>query len=366
MGWKRVGNAAQYENANWANFVSKQSNTTATNAMRMACADPSITFFFFCREAVLLTGSAAQYGPFMAGDAVFFTGDPWFGSAAECDSYQKTGLSTIYINPVSNQQFTDIGRYVLPDGTPAVDIVCLFAANYASNDKPCLRAYNNDPVTTNPFNPNIQAVLSKGLVGQLQAKGISVLVTITNAFTSVGWSEFTDQGTAQNFVDYLRDDVVGPYGLDGIDIDDEYSRGTANLTSLPMVTALMKQSMPSTLITKALWNDGSVFQSEWNGHTLAGNLTYGWEMTYYGGDAGSRLGPYLTYGMQKSQLSLGFSAETKFQPDWPSVGPEATKTVASDGYAGCMMFDYENQPASIALMQAMVDGMDGPGSWTSR
>ncbi len=89
-----------------------------------------------------------------------------------------------------------------------------------------------------------------------------------------------------------------------------------------------------------------------------------WEMSYYLGDANSRLSPYLQWGMQKNQLSLGFSAESKFAGVWDTVGPQAQQTIA-DGYAGGMMFDYENQPASITLMQALVNGMDGPGSWNT-
>lgn len=362
MGWNKKSNVAQYGQASWDNYVGKTANTTAEEALRIAFANPKITFFFFCREYMVLDGPAAQYGPFEPGDAVFFTGEPWYGSAPQCDSYEKTPISTIYINPKDNQQFQDIGCYLLPDGTPAVDVVCIFAGNYATNTPPMLRANNNDPPTQQPFNPNIQSVLSAGLVQTLQGKGITVLLTIMNAHTPVGWSQFTDQSTAQDFVDYLNGEVVKPYGLDGIDIDDEYSSGTPNNTSLPMVTTLMKQAMPTKLITKALWSDYDVFEANWNGNTLGANLNYGWQMSYYGGDANSRLSFYTNHGMQKNQLCLGFSAESRFSGEWGEVGPQASNTV-SEGYAGGMMFAYENQPESITLMQAMVDGMDGSGSW---
>lgn len=362
MGWNKKSNVAQYGQASWENYVSKTSKTTVEEAMRIAFANPDITFFFFCREYMVLDDPAAEYGPFEPGDAVFFTGDPWYGSAPQCDSYEKTAISTIYISPDNNQQFQDIGCYVLPDGTPAIDVVCIFAANYAINTIPMLRANNNNPPTQDPFNPKIQSVLSAGLVQTLQSRGITVLLTIMNAHTQTGWSQFTDQSTAQNFVNYLNTDVITPYGLDGIDIDDEYSNGAPNNTSLPMVTTLMKQTMPNKLITKALWSDHEVFQANWNGHTLGANLNYGWQMSYYGGDANSRLSFYTDYGMSKNQLCLGFSAENRFSGEWSEVGMQAATTI-SDGYAGGMMFAYENQPDSITLMQAMVDGMDGAGSW---
>jgi hypothetical protein len=309
-----------------------------------------------------LGGPAAQHGPFYPGDAVFFNGKAWYGSAPQCDAYEKTAISTIYITPTNNQQFHDIGCYVLPGGAPAIDVVCIFAGDYATNTIPMLRANNNVPSTQNPLDQSIQDVLSAGLVKALQDKGITVLLAILNAHTQTGWSQFTYAASAQAFVNYLETDVLTPYGLDGIDIDDEYSDGPENDTSLAMVTTLMKQTMPTKLITKALWSDWNVFQANWQGHTLGANLTYGWEMSYYGGDANSRLSFYTGYGMNKNQLCLGFSAEDRFSGLWNTIGPQAAQTI-SDGYAGGMMFNYENQPASIPLMQAMVNGMDGPGSW---
>ena len=172
MGWNKRANLAQYESGNWSNFVKKVATGTAEEAMRVAFANPDITFFFFCRQGIGLNKPpAAQYGPFNAGDAVFFKGQPWYGNALQCDSYEKTPISTIYINPRNNAQFQEIGSYVLKDGAPAIDVVCIFAGNYATNSIPMLRANNNVPVTQKPFNPNIQDVLSSGLVKTLQDKG---------------------------------------------------------------------------------------------------------------------------------------------------------------------------------------------------
>ncbi|CAG9000170.1 MAG: hypothetical protein CENE_02160 [Candidatus Celerinatantimonas neptuna] len=361
MGWKKHANVVQYGEAGWENYVSKSSNTSLQEAMRIAFANPDITFFFYCREHMVLDGSAAQYGPLESGDAVFFKGEPEYGSASQCDVYEKTAISTIYISPTDNKQFQDIGCYVSADGIPAIDVVCIFAGNYATDTVPMLRE-NNNPQAKHPFNQNIQNVLTSGLVNSLQAKGITVLLTVMNAHTQTGWSQFTDQSTAQNFVNYLNTDVISAFGLDGIDIDDEYSEGPAYDTSLPMVTTLMKETMPNKLITKALWNDGRVFKSNWNGHTLGANLSYGWQMSYYNGGANSRLKYYLGNGISKKQLCLGFSAEPKFSKEWKTIGPQASATI-SEGYGGGMMFDYENQPESITLMKAMVEGMNGADSW---
>ena len=267
---------------------------------------------------------------------------------------------TAYINPQSSQQFRDTAGYTLADGTPALNVVCLFAANYAASEVPYLRANNNDPPTTNPFNPNIQQVLDDGSVQYLQSKGLTVLLTITNGWSDVGWSEFTSESDAMEFAQYLQDQVVDQYGLDGIDIDDEYSTGTPNNTSLIMVTTCMREIMPDKIISKALWNDSEYFQATWNGHTLAENLSYGAEMSY-GGEPQYRLPPYTEFGannsLNKDQLSLGFWSGQ------PSSDPSGdVQWVKDGGYAGLMIFGFEAQD-NVDLMGQLVDDWYGSGNW---
>lgn len=277
-------------------------------------------------------------------------------------------LTVAYINPKDWIQFERMTDYFMTDGSPAVDILCLFAANYVTNDRPMLRA-DNDPYSQSSFNPNILSVFSKKAVRAVQDKGIAVLLTIMNGHTNVGWSEFQDEGTAQAFVDYLKSDVVDRYGLDGIDIDDEYSSAQdaglipsgLRLQSLPMVTTLMRQAMPDKLITKALFNDAPIFAADWQGHTLGQNLDYGWQMAYYTGRAADRLFCYEEHGMTKQQLCLGFSLERNFTDLRYQIGPSA-KDAVDAGYAGCMMFGCELPDTSDVLGQ-MVDGMNGAGSF---
>src|SRR3954452_7005487 len=52
--------------------------------------------------------------------------------------------------------------------------------------------------------------------------GIIVVLAVVTNWSKAGWSEFTDQKAAQWFVDQLLA-AVDRFGLDGIDIDDEYS-----------------------------------------------------------------------------------------------------------------------------------------------
>ena len=244
-------------------------------------------------------------------------------------------LVTLYINPQSSQQLRDISNVTLPDGSRAVDFVCLFAGNYAAGTRPYLRANNDTPPTTRPLNKSIQEVLDDGSTAYLQGKGIKVLLTVLNGHKPVGWSEFTSQSAAEDFAAYLKTDIVDPYSLDGIDIDDEYSSGDPNDTSLIMVTTLMRQAMPGKIVSKALWADSEYFQAQWNGHTLAQNLDYGWEMSY-GGSPQYRMPPYAGYGMSKPNLSCGFWSG---QPS-PSL-PQDIQWLEQNGYGGVMVFAYE-------------------------
>ena len=272
----------------------------------------------------------------------------------------RPGVMTAYINPQTSEQFRNVAEYTLANGEPAINVACIFAANYASSELPYLRAENNNPPTTNPFNPNIQQILSDGSVQYLQQKGVKVLLTISNGWSQVGWSEFDSETDATNFAQYLKDEVVDRYGLDGIDIDDEYSQGTPNAVSLAMVTTLMKQIMPDTMITKALWTDYQYFQSNWNGKTLAGNLTCGWEMGY-GGSPQARLLPYTEFGPGNSltpgQMSLGFWAS---QP--PVTPDQDVAWLLNNSCVGAMIFAFEEQ-SNIDLMGQIVTDWYGPGNW---
>jgi hypothetical protein len=267
---------------------------------------------------------------------------------------------TAYINPQSSQQFKDTAGYTLADGSPALNVVCLFAGNYAASEVPYLRANNNDPPTNNPFNGNIQQVLDDGSVQYVQSKGLTVLLTITNGWSEVGWSEFTSESDAMDFAQYLKTQVVDQYGLDGIDIDDEYSTGTPNDTSLIMVTTCMREIMPDKIISKALWSDYEYFQATWNDHTFAENLSYGAEMSY-GGPPDSRLPPYTqfaaSHSLSKDQLSLGFWSGQ------PSSDPsQDVQWLKDNGYAGLMIFAFESQD-NLDLMGQLVDDWYGSGNW---
>ncbi|KAI6661813.1 hypothetical protein LOD99_9820 [Oopsacas minuta] len=344
-----------YGGANWDNLIKTVRNCTPVKAKRIAIKNPNITFFFLCRQYIVINNQG-QLRMFNPGDAVFFSGIPWYGVAPQCDAYNKNHMTVAYTTPDDSQQFLNIASYTLADGSPAVDVVCIFGGNYCTNELPSLRANNNNPPTLNQFNPNIQEVLDSGVVKALQDKGITVLLTILNGHSAVGWSQFTSEIVATAFVNYLKTDIVDKYGLDGIDIDDEYSIGIPNQTSLVMVTSIMQQLMPDKIISKALFNDIHNFDTIYKGKKLSDTLDYGWEMTY-GGNPIFRLPQYVDKGMGKDRLSLGF---------WfGQISPNPEKDVQwikDNGYEGLMVFDFQ-APSDTVMMGTLVNALYGIGNW---
>jgi len=167
---------------------------------------------------------------------------------------------------------------------------------------------------------------------------ITVLLTVVNNWSNAGWSEFMNQKAAQWFVDQLVA-AVNRFGLDGIDIDDEYSIGTPTNACLAMVTTLLRQALPGKIVSKALFQDSQYFGPTWNGHTLTGNLTYGWEMSYFDSDYAGRLQPYVDAGMGKNQLAIGVDTSR-------TDGAAAASFVRQNGYGGIMVFNVTKDSTS--------------------
>jgi hypothetical protein len=337
MPWSIKRNATMFAGANWNGHVKTVSGCSPEQARRIAAQDPRIRFFFFCRDNLTLTHrqwSKPKY--FYAGDAVFFTGEPWYGRTAQCDVYVKEGLSVAYVDNVTPDNLASTGRHLDEDGLPLVDIVCIFAAHINKVlPRGSMRLAPGVPLPAGaslacaPI--NVVHTLQSGVIKALQDKGIAVLLTFLNNHDEAGWSEFKSEDDARNFVAQLQD-LTTRYKLDGIDIDDEYSEGPALPTSLPMVTSFMRRAMPDKIISKALFADLHLFNKRFQGSSLADNLTYGWEMSY-GEAPHHRLPAYVDAGMLRQSLALGFWAG---QPS-PSPADDAN-WVKAKGFGGVMTY----------------------------
>lgn len=354
-------NVAMFAGADWSAFRKTVPNCSPEQGRRIAMVDPEIRFFFFCRDGMVLENPAwSEPKVFNPGDAVFFSGEPWWGSAPQCDGYQKNGLSMAYIDGLNAADPTSplvAGEYLTSQGLNAVDIVSLFAANVGASVPPgYVRLAPNVPVAENgtlAIANSYYVDVFQQSVAALQAKGIVVLLSFLNNHDSAGWSEFATPEDASNFAAQLQY-VVETYGFDGIDIDDEYSSGTPQPNSLAMAAWMIRQSMPDTILSKALWQDLDDFDEQYNGAKLAQMLTYGWEMTY-ANDPQDFLPPYVGKGMAPLALVYGF------QP--PMGSPDGSVAwLKSNGYGGVMVYPFQVSD-SQDLMGVLVNDWMGPGNW---
>lgn len=240
--------------------------------------------------------------------------------------------------------------FTLTDGSPAFDIISVFAANIRTMTA---------PFTCN--NGTISKALESSAIGELQDAGIAVLISFLGDHTEAGWSTFTSWDQAQAFARALNENYVSKYGLDGIDIDDEYSNGSPNSTSLVMVTTAIRQEMPDKILSIASYGGSPVLQPDcWNetftppggsARRAADSITYLWDMSY--GGSAIVLERYEPFGFRKDQLFCGVNG---------SDGKKVAEEVKSGCWGGVMLFDLAN-PANLVQGADIVDTLYGSGQW---
>jgi peptidyl-Asp metalloendopeptidase len=89
----KVAGVTQYSRADWKNEVSRGKGLTLEEAKAIAIKNPKISYFFIVKAQMYLGswGAATGKGVFNAGDVVFFSGRPWYGSARGlADAYEKS------------------------------------------------------------------------------------------------------------------------------------------------------------------------------------------------------------------------------------------------------------------------------------
>jgi GH18 family chitinase len=257
-------------------------------------------------------------------------GNPPDTTLSASDSF----LITAYVE-VNSNDFQNPGCYVY--GSPAksaFEFAVIFAAN--------INAVNGQ--ATLYFNPQVQSTLNSAKIAYLKSLGIKVLLTVLGNHENAGWGCFTSYAAADSFAIQCAN-AVALYGLDGIDIDDEYSVCTTNANSLVLaVSALRSRLGVSKLITKALFNDTQYFSATYNGKKAGELLDYGWEMTYGQTNYSGRLQPYIDAGMAKSKLFIGVDIGGSDQAG-------AAQFVKKSGYGGVMTYNISNSSqANLSLI----------------
>lgn len=237
---------------------------------------------------------------------------------------------------VNDHELSNVGCFKRPtDNKPFFDIASIFAANINGADP------NNPQIY---FNPQVDRLLNRtSQVKDLQDKGIKVLLTLLGNHQRAGWSGINQPSAAIAFADRIAD-TVQEYGLDGIDIDDEYSRyDSVYPASMIMIAEALAQNpkFEGKLISKALFRDRDVFLASFNNQKLADFLSFGSEMSYDYADARARLNPYLQYGMTKSALAIGLNASSQ-----PALGARLASEAMRNGYGGVMVYNVNRNSAA--------------------
>ena len=189
---------------------------------------------------------------------------------------------------------TDIANKRLPNGAPQTNVVFLMNATFTGtpgNFKP--------PYISIPDGILQQMTLQPGQtqtnVQYLQSRGIKVLLSIlgynTNRQPGMGW-DGVPAGENANFARWIKKEVIDKYGLDGIDIDNEFSYLPADPQAFMNTVGTLRASLPGSLLSKALWEDDDYFRTPVApgvpnaGKYLARMLDFGCTMGYgYGAEA---------------------------------------------------------------------------------
>lgn len=89
--FQKTPNVAQYKEADWSQAIGIARDVSLSEACEIANRDPAITFFFYTKGGrMVLEKPDGSYRVFNHGDAVFFSGEPWWGSAPGlADGYVK-------------------------------------------------------------------------------------------------------------------------------------------------------------------------------------------------------------------------------------------------------------------------------------
>lgn len=234
-----------------------------------------------------------------------------------------TPFTTAYVE-VNSNSFHNPGCYTY--GSPAKQVFS-FAVIFAAN----INADANGNAVLY-FNPQVQSTLTSGNIAYLQSLGIKVLLTVLGNHENAGWGCFTSYAMADSFAVQCAK-AATQYGLDGIDIDDEYSTCTTNNSSLVLALSALRTELGSNkYITKALFNDTQYFSATYNGKKAGDILDYGWEMSYGNTNYSGRLQPYISAGMAKTKLGIGVDINGTDQST-------AAKFVKNNGYAAVMTYN---------------------------
>ncbi|WP_353649447.1 endo-beta-N-acetylglucosaminidase H [Nakamurella sp. A5-74] len=299
----------------------------------------------FTRRAVL-TGALGAAGSLVFAGAADASGKPGRGKESgngegrgrgrghrQCDprAVATDPISVAYVE-VNNEDPINVGRYRLADGRQLFAIGILFAANINAST-------TTSSGTALVCNERMQQTLDEAStqIRPLQAKGTKVLLSVLGNHQGVGLANFQTYRAADDFARQVMT-VVNRYGLDGVDLDDEYSDYGANGTPQPnddsigwLITALRKR-MPDKLIT--FYDIGPSSDSLRTADpSIGAKLDYAWN-------------PYYGAYNPPSIPGLGKESEGAAAIDWQSTSAATAASLATrtdtDGFGVYLTYNLDD------------------------
>nr|WP_315030347.1 endo-beta-N-acetylglucosaminidase H [uncultured Chryseobacterium sp.] len=252
-------------------------------------------------------------------------------SVLKAQQLNPVGICYVEVN---NNNMLNAGSYTLQNSNKQLfDVAIIFAANInydASKSRAYISSNNNVTKVLNDVNTYVKP---------LQQKGIKVLLDILGNHQGAGISNFPNREAAKDFALQIANTVY-TYGLDGVDLDDEYAgygnngTGQPNSSSFVMLLQELKAAMPDKLITFYYLGPATSRQS-YNGDAAGNYIDYSWN-PYYGTYSAPNVPP-----LTNARLS---AAATWIQNTNPQSTSAATLTTLAtntknDGYGVFMWYD---------------------------
>lgn len=238
----------------------------------------------------------------------------------------KSGPTSIAYVEVNNDELANVGRYTLENGANAFDVAIIFAANINYEDGKAV-LYNNE---------NVQRTLDQAAtqIRPLQAKGIKVTLSVLGNHQGAGLANFPTKAAARDFAAQVSA-TVRKYGLDGVDLDDEYSdygvNGTPqpNQQSIGWLISALRADMPGKIISFYDIGPSSDALKTAN-PSIGGKLDYAWNPYY-----GTYTAPTIP-GLPKSKVS---AAAVDIQNTPQATAVSLAQRTKADGYGVFMTYN---------------------------